>query len=71
MRKEKNLSLDSLGVNKKINLREMEKSYSMEKGLERKFMKKKTNLKNKERNYIIQTGLEKKQTRQIWKGVTP
>lgn len=34
-------------------------------------MKKKTNLKNKEGNYIIQTGLEKKQTRKIWKGVTP
>jgi hypothetical protein len=41
MRKEKILSLDSLGVNKKINLREMEKSYSMEKGLERKFNEKK------------------------------
>jgi hypothetical protein len=40
MKKEKNISLDSLRVDEKINLREMEKRYNIEKGLERRLNEK-------------------------------
>lgn len=41
MKKEKIISLNSLGIDEKINLRKMEKSYNIEKGLERRLSEKK------------------------------
>lgn len=41
MKKEKIISLNSLGFNEKINLREMEKSYNIDKGLKRRLNEKK------------------------------